>query len=186
MDWLTVLPLALMELSASLYRPDAHRPDLALAQFVLPVDGVRSCWKGEFAGDDPEQDVAAMSFGMMYEWQTDGYWEQGRDLFSYELNLSFRDGANGRAVGNCLASPDGPLYCAVECDGGGFDLAKADDGSLTLDFTRFGYIRLRYCGEPVETRKFTPRPDHGSFRLDPVPPDQCPAIHKPDYEAGLD
>lgn len=191
MDWLLVIPLALMDFSAAMDRPGAHRPDLALSEFVLPVIGSRACWKAEFEDStpvtNPDEDIAAISFGMMYEWETGGYWDQGRDLFSYELNVSFRDGANGRAVGNCLASPSGPPHCSVECDGGGVEIAKADDGSLTLDLTRHGFIRLRYCGEDIEeNRVFSGIGGLKSFNLKQVPPKQCAPIYKPDYDSGID
>ena len=190
MQWPFAIPLIIFEAATSLVRPDAHRPNLELSQFVLPLEGAQACWSAEY--DDaylvqhPQQSVASMSFGMEYEWQTDGHWEEGRDLFSYELKVGFRDGTRGRAVGNCLASLSGPLHCAVECDGGGVDISKSDDGSLTVDLTRHTYIRLRYCGEDAETVRLNAVPGASSFRLASVPRAQCPPVFKPDYDAGVD
>ncbi len=152
-----------------------------LASLVAPQPGAHKCFQRTYDAAHlsarPDQTVTAMEFRLAYHrFEPDEFYPQGQRNYYFAL-LVKRRGESRRltAEGECIAYGDG-ISCGIDCDGGGLGIVAHEDGSLLVDLTPFGRIRMtRSCGDGEDSVDLEPGKDDKTFRLDPVPASQCPA-----------
>jgi hypothetical protein len=133
---------------------------------VAARDGESGCWRRDYdpahLAAHPDQQVTAMALAIVYRDRGDGL-----PYYAYGLEASLRDGWRGMAQSTC--HPYGAvLRCSVDCDGGGVDVSRRDNGDVLVDLEAVGYIVLTGgCGaeEGEETFELTPGKDDRQFLL---------------------
>ncbi len=104
--------------------------------------------------------------------ETDG--ENGN--IRIDVYVRFRDRTGVYSNGMFCGRSDKGVYCAVECDGGSFDVER-QGASLLL--RNNGFVVTGGCGSDDEKEKsvfLEPGADDRAFRLDPKPPAECMAV----------
>jgi len=99
--------------------------------------------------------------------------EEGR--FNVETYVAFRD-RRGTFYNDlsCTSDNKGGITCAVDCDGGSFNLKRENASAVTL--TNNGFVLVGGCGEEVEKTQrvyFSPGQDDKVFRLESKPLAAC-------------
>ncbi|ODT72222.1 MAG: hypothetical protein ABS75_05385 [Pelagibacterium sp. SCN 63-23] len=155
----------------------ASAPALAQAPVIEERDGANGCWRRQYdaahLAAHPDQQVTAMSLALVYRDRADGY-----PYYAYTLDVALRNGRKGAASSTCDPM-EGKLRCSVECDGGGVDVSRRDDGNVRVDLEAVGYIVLTGgCGseEEEETFELTSGLDDKLFLLHAVDAKQCKAM----------
>lgn len=141
-----------------------------LADLLAPVPGKSICFARRYdrahLEAHPVQKVTAMTLRLRYHrHEPDGTYPQGQRNYYATLSVRLRDGGKALAAELECGPRGASIVCAVDCDGGGFSLARQGTGSVLVDLTRLGRLRLgEGCdGEGVE---LTPGRDDRRFRLD--------------------
>jgi hypothetical protein len=174
--------LALAALSASALPavPQAIEPgrEGALAELVPPVPGRSACFARRYDAAHlkahPVQQVTSLALRIRYHRHApDAANPAGQRNYYFTLAATTREREAPRLSSGECSAPGASIVCAVECDGGGFRLLREGPGSLLLDLTRFGRLRLsRSCQEGDEA-ELTPGRDDRRFRLEPVDASRC-------------
>ncbi|WP_232631761.1 hypothetical protein [Methylobacterium sp. Leaf118] len=153
-----------------------------LSALVAPVHGRKACFARRYDAAHrqrhPRQLVTAMSLTLRYHRHPpDRHHPHGQRNTYFTLTAVLGAG-RGRltASGECMA-PGSEIACTQDCDGGGFGLTRAPDGTLLLDLTRYGRLRMtRGCGgEETGGVELMPGADDRIFRLVPSPAGACGA-----------
>ena len=73
----------------------------------------------------------------------------------------------------------GGISCGVECDGGGFDIAPGDNGTMLVDFRRTEYVRMSPTCANAGSGDFSlwPVASESPFVLEPMARAECGAGH---------
>lgn len=158
-----------------------------LANLVAPVPGERICFARNYSRDHleahPKQRVTGMQFQLTYyRHAADQDYPKGQRNYYFRLIAKLRDKTKPYSViGECNAS-GANIRCGVECDGGGVNIRKRQEGKLLVYFGDYDEIRLAEgCGEeedPDKTTDLKAGADDKEFLLNPVAAENCPAYEK--------
>ncbi|MCW2274886.1 hypothetical protein GJ654_11035 [Rhodoblastus acidophilus] len=155
----------------------------SLTPILAPKPGAKICFARHYDPDHlrahPRQKVTDLTLLLRVR----GYDKTGEtatadaERIAYEFALSARRRADRKALtatGDCAGAEK--ARCAVECDGGGFDLAKSGEG-----------VALKLSGEGVglendcDTSRgvfIAPGADDRVFQLEPAPDAACAPLEK--------
>lgn len=150
----------------------------ALAELVPPVPGRSACFARRYDAAHlkahPAQTVTAMAVQIRYHrHEPDGTYPEGQRNYYFTLSASLRGRKTALTSSGECGPRDGAVVCMVECDGGGFALRREAKGSVLLDLTRFGRLRLSQGCDEGDARELTPGQDDRRFRLDPADGASC-------------
>lgn len=168
-------------------RPVAATIALALGagpSFAQLEDDTIACFGRAYSADHlaahPGQRVVEMQIVMDAGFSGERQDHVGPSMVETTLRATTRD-RYGEFFANSAVCPwngDEARYeCGIECDGGSFDIALADDGTAILTNTNWGFILYGSCGEDVAASREVRIPadeDHAEFRLHPMPVETCP------------
>lgn len=137
-------------------------------------------YTAEHLAENPGQRVVEMQIVMDAGFAGERDDHVGPSMVETTLRATTRD-RYGEIFANTAVCPwnaDAGIYeCGIECDGGMFEVALADDGTALLTNTNWGFILYGGCGEDIEADREVRIPadeDHAAFRLYPVPVEACP------------
>lgn len=150
----------------------------ALGALLPPIPGRSVCFARRYDAKHlaahPAQTITAMVLRIRYHrHEPEQALPQGQRSYYFTLALD-RRGRKGRLTTSGECGPRGDaIVCGVECDGGGFGLKAEAGGTVLVDLTRFGRLRLGRSCDDEEGVEVTPGRDDRSFRLEPVEASQC-------------
>lgn len=151
-----------------------------LAELVPPIHGRKACFARTYDAAHlrahPAQRVQAMALGVDYHrHQPDKTFPDGQRNYYFTLSATVK-GERKQLVssGECKTS-GGRISCAMDCDGGGFGLEREPAGSVKLDMTTYGRLRMsRGCDDSeTDTLELRPGADDRTFRLQLAPLGAC-------------
>ena len=149
-----------------------------LGALLPPVSGRSVCFARRYdarhLAAHPAQTVSGMVLRIRYHrHEPEQAFPQGQRNYYFTLALD-RRGRRKRLTTSGECGPRGDaIVCGVECDGGGFGLKAEAGGTVLVDMTRFGRLRLGRSCDDEEGVEITPGRDDRSFRLEPVDASQC-------------
>lgn len=150
----------------------------ALADILRPVPGQSVCFTRSYDAAHlkahPAQRVTGLTLRLSYHrHDPDANFPAGQRNYYFAAAASLRGGTR-RLVssGECGADARG-IRCTVECDGGGFALKREDAGSLLLDLTTYGRLRLSRSCDEEDSTELSAGADDRLFRLRPAAASVC-------------
>jgi hypothetical protein len=154
----------------------------ALAPILAPEPGARIClhrrYDADHMGAHPRQKVIELTLLLLVRGlDKNGDVTASPDHIVYKSALSARRRGDRKPLvtsANCDGAEK--ARCAVECDGGGFDLEAAPEG-VTLKLSGEGVA----FGNDCDSRRGTfiaPGKDDKIFHLDPAPDAACAGLEK--------
>ena len=151
-----------------------------LAELVPPIPNRSACFARRYDAAHlkahPAQKVTAVAVRILYHrHEADGTFTAGQRNYYFTLTANLRGRKAALTSSGECGPRDGAIVCMVECDGGGFALSRGTHGSVLLDLTRFGRLRLsRGCDED-DARELEPGQDDKRFWLHPAGDASCPS-----------
>ena len=152
-----------------------------LAKLVPPEPGAHACFKrvydAEHLAKHPDQTVTSMELRLAYyAFDPDKYNPKGQRNYFFDLVVQRRGETRKLSgIGECIPYGFWGISCGIDCDGGGLDITRKLDGSVVVDLTPFGRIRMtRSCGDGQEDYvDLEPGKDDKTFRLYPMEQEEC-------------
>lgn len=148
-----------------------------LGALVSPVPGRSACYARRYDAahlrKHPDQKVTALALRIAYRREApDTANPAGQRYYDFTASVTLRGRKALLTSGEC-ALREGAIVCGIECDGGGFGLTKEAQGTLLLDLTRFGRLRLGMSCDERNHPELEPGRDDKRFRLQAAAAAQC-------------
>jgi hypothetical protein len=179
---------AVLLLALTALRPAAAEPSSigGLVEILPPQPGKEACFTRRYdaahLARHPQQRITRMTFMLrVSSYATEGRTQPAARLEErvyYQFGLAVQRRGEKRTLrtsGNC--SGDDKIRCAVDCDGGGVEIARSGESLLvTLDNER-GIQMLGDC-DGAKGVWIKAGVDDKVFRVDPAPAETCKALAK--------